>query len=96
VVRVIQFLKPLTVSILSERRTLRPHGLEGGLPGKRGRNLYLPGYRGWEQGALKGGEGEGEGEGAQEIDLGGKATFLVEAGDALEILTPGGGGYGRR
>ncbi|HTX24615.1 MAG TPA: hydantoinase B/oxoprolinase family protein [Steroidobacteraceae bacterium] len=29
------------------------------------------------------------------LDLGATASFLVQAGDELELLTPGGGGYGR-
>jgi 5-oxoprolinase (ATP-hydrolysing) len=32
-------LQPLVVSILSERRSLQPYGLAGGLPGQRGLNL---------------------------------------------------------
>jgi 5-oxoprolinase (ATP-hydrolysing) len=41
VVREIEPLRPLTMSILSERRTLRPYGLEGGEPGQTGRNLLM-------------------------------------------------------
>ena len=40
-IRSIQFRKPLFVSILSERRSLKPYGLNGGLPGKCGKNLML-------------------------------------------------------
>ena len=36
-----EFLRPMTVSILSERRALRPFGLEGGGPGLRGVNILL-------------------------------------------------------
>uniref|UniRef100_A0A1A9UYG5 5-oxoprolinase n=1 Tax=Glossina austeni TaxID=7395 RepID=A0A1A9UYG5_GLOAU len=37
------FRKPVTLSILTERRTLEPYGLNGGEPGKRGLNLlYKP------------------------------------------------------
>lgn len=39
VIREIEFLKPATVSILSERRVFQPYGLKGGGPGKRGINL---------------------------------------------------------
>jgi 5-oxoprolinase (ATP-hydrolysing) len=39
VVREIKFLKPATVSIISERRVYEPYGIEGGNPGKRGANL---------------------------------------------------------
>ncbi len=40
-VREIEFLAPLQVSILSERRVFAPYGLSGGQPGKRGRNLFI-------------------------------------------------------
>ena len=40
VVREIEFLEPMQVSILSERRTRAPFGLAGGAPGKRGRNTH--------------------------------------------------------
>lgn len=41
VVRELEPLRPLVMSILSERRTLRPYGLEGGLEGASGRNLLV-------------------------------------------------------
>jgi 5-oxoprolinase (ATP-hydrolysing) len=40
VVRELELLRPLEVSILSERRRLRPFGLAGGQPGAAGRNLH--------------------------------------------------------
>jgi len=73
--RVLEFRRPLTVSILSERRAFAPFGLAGGLPGSRGLNL------------LHRSDG-------RVVSVGGKSTMEVEAGEALEILTPGGGGYG--
>ena len=36
-----EFLDDLNVAILSERRVFPPYGLEGGKPGKKGRNLFL-------------------------------------------------------
>jgi 5-oxoprolinase (ATP-hydrolysing) len=39
-VRELEFLEPMRVSILSERRTLAPFGLFGGAPGARGRNTH--------------------------------------------------------
>ncbi|CAI5745208.1 unnamed protein product [Peronospora destructor] len=39
VVRQVEFLEAMTVSILSERRAFQPYGLEGGKPGARGLNL---------------------------------------------------------
>eukprot|EP00474_Spongospora_subterranea_P010032 CRZ10490.1 hypothetical protein [Spongospora subterranea] len=41
VIREIEFLSSLTISILSERRTLSPYGMNGGEPGKRGRNELI-------------------------------------------------------
>lgn len=41
VIREIEPLRPLTMSILSERRTLQPYGLEGGKPGQTGMNLLM-------------------------------------------------------
>jgi 5-oxoprolinase (ATP-hydrolysing) len=40
VIREIKFLKPATVSIISERRVNVPYGVEGGRPGAKGINLH--------------------------------------------------------
>ncbi len=40
-VRDIEFMEPMEVAILSERRVLAPYGMDGGAPGKRGRNVYI-------------------------------------------------------
>ena len=37
-VRELEFLEPLEVSILSQRRSTEPYGCHGGGPGARGRN----------------------------------------------------------
>lgn len=39
--RELLFRKPVTVSVLTERRVLQPYGMAGGYPGKRGLNLLL-------------------------------------------------------
>ncbi len=39
--REVEFLQPLNVAILSERRVFAPYGLEGGEPGRRGENLFI-------------------------------------------------------
>lgn len=41
IIREFEFLVPTQVSIMSERRRHPPYGLQGGGPGKRGRNLLL-------------------------------------------------------
>ncbi len=80
VVRELEFLRPLTVSILSERRCTDVPGLLGGGKGSRGRNLLV--------------KLDPSGRGTHAISLGGKATVEVAAGDCLRIESPGGGGYG--
>jgi len=40
-IREIEFLEPLTVTILSERRVFAPYGLNGGQPGAKGQNLKI-------------------------------------------------------
>eukprot|EP00752_Nemacystus_decipiens_P005177 g4697.t1 len=77
VARSMTFRKPLTVSVLSERRAFRPWGLAGGLPAERGLNSLR--FR----------------HGGRTVNLGGKNTVSVSAGDCLTILTPGGGGHGK-
>jgi 5-oxoprolinase (ATP-hydrolysing) len=71
---------PLQVSVLSERRVIPPYGLKGGEDGKRGLNLWI---RHHEDGEVR------------TISLGGKASALMQPGDRLIVMTPGGGGYGR-
>lgn len=75
VIRDIEFRKPVTVSILSERRVHAPRGLAGGEDGARGQNYLL--------------KADG-----RRLYLGGKNTVHVKAGERLQILTPGGGGWG--
>ena len=41
VIREIEPLRPLVMSILSERRTLQPYGLNGGEPGMTGKNQLV-------------------------------------------------------
>ena len=76
VLRTLRFLEPMTVGMLSNRRLVAPHGLEGGGPGKTGVNRLQ----------LASGES---------IQLPGAFLMDVKAGDAIEIETPGGGGYGK-
>ncbi|MCU0723357.1 MAG: hydantoinase B/oxoprolinase family protein, partial [Planctomycetes bacterium] len=42
VVREIEFLEPVEVSLLTQRRLVAPYGMEGGGDGKPGRNRFLP------------------------------------------------------
>lgn len=76
VVRELEFLRPVTAGILSERRALRPFGLAGGYDALPGRNLLVR-------------------RSGRVVNLGGKATVKLDAGDRMVIMTPGGGGYGK-
>jgi N-methylhydantoinase B/oxoprolinase/acetone carboxylase alpha subunit len=75
--RVLQVLEPATVSLISERRSTPPWGLNGGGPGAPGENWLWP-----------------AGDESRRRPLADKATVRLAAGDAVQILTPGGGGYG--
>ena len=79
VVRDIEFLIPVQCSILSERRSHRPFGLEGGGPGAAGKNIWV--------------RRDEEGE-ERMVSLGGKATVKMGKGDRIVVCTPGGGGWG--
>ncbi|ETW75180.1 hypothetical protein HETIRDRAFT_56693 [Heterobasidion irregulare TC 32-1] len=92
VVREIEFTEPLQVSILSERRTRQPYGLEGGGSGGLGRNTWVKQARRGDGDLL-----DGESKKMQEprrVNIGGKATVWMGKGDRLLIETPGGGGWG--
>lgn len=84
VVRELEFLRPLTVSILSERRAVAPFGILGGESASKGVNLWV---------RREGGDGDGK---ERVVSLGGKATIQVKGGDRLVIMTPGGGGCGNK
>jgi 5-oxoprolinase (ATP-hydrolysing) len=71
----VEFLRPMTAGILSERRAVAPFGLFGGQPGQKGQNLLL--------------RADG-----RVVNLGGKATVALQAGDVMRISTPGAGGFG--
>jgi len=89
VIRDIEFLEPMQVSILSERRTRQPYGMEGGGPGAMGRNIWVK--------QLREEDGDVDGQAnlcTREINIGGKATVWMGKGDRLVIETPGGGAWG--
>ena len=74
-IRTVQFLGPVTATIMSERRETQPYGLNGGEPGSCGRNQLL--------------------RAGQTTTLPGKITLPIEAGDIIQLETPGGGGWGQ-
>ena len=75
IIREIEFLRPITVSVLTERRVMSPNGAAGGECGAVGVNTLISAS-------------------GPRINLGGKNTVQVAPGDVLQILTPGGGGFG--
>ncbi|CAG9994318.1 unnamed protein product [Clonostachys byssicola] len=80
VAREIEFLTPVQCSILSERRVHRPYGMEGGEAGATGLNLWLTTDKWTKQDRV--------------VNMGGKGSVKMGAGDRVVIMTPGGGGYG--
>lgn len=81
VIRELEFTEPLQVSILSERRVLPPFGMHGGGAASQGLNL-------WVKAPTQ------ENPARRTINIGGKATVKMGAGDRLVLHTPGGGGWG--
>ncbi|KAB5518174.1 hydantoinase B/oxoprolinase [Coniochaeta sp. 2T2.1] len=79
-VREIEFRVPVQCSILSERRSRRPYGMEGGGEGEAGVNLIV--RRDEETGRV------------DLVNLGAKATTLLGRGDRVVIQSPGGGAWG--
>ncbi|KAG6833148.1 hypothetical protein H0H87_010862 [Tephrocybe sp. NHM501043] len=92
VTRELEFLEPMQVSILSERRTRQPYGMEGGGPGAMGRNTWVKHLR-TEDGDLSPNM-QYSTTPTREINIGGKATVWMGKGDRLVIETPGGGAWG--
>ncbi|CAA92315.1 5-oxoprolinase (ATP-hydrolizing) [Schizosaccharomyces pombe] len=79
VIRHFEFRRSMHCSILSERRSRAPYGMNGGEDGAMGVNTWIdcsnpdfPRY----------------------VNLGGKNHVLMGKGDHIVIETPGGGGYG--
>lgn len=91
VVREIEMLEPMQVSILSERRTRQPYGVEGGGPGGFGRNTWVKRLRAEDDDLDEENDAETT---SREINIGGKATVWMGKGDRLKIETPGGGAWG--
>ncbi|KAH7915573.1 Hydantoinase B/oxoprolinase [Hygrophoropsis aurantiaca] len=92
VIREFEVTQGMQVSILSERRTRSPYGLEGGEPAKMGLNIWIKQPR-EEDGDLFDAEGK-ENHDPRQINIGGKATVFMGKGDRFLIQTPGGGGWG--
>ncbi|ORX77294.1 hypothetical protein BCR32DRAFT_223520 [Anaeromyces robustus] len=81
IIREIEFLEPLQLSILSERRVFAPYGLEGGENGKRGENIWIHHIENSDE--------------VEILSIGGKNTVSLAINDRIIIKTPGGGGWGK-
>jgi 5-oxoprolinase (ATP-hydrolysing) len=79
-VREIEFRVPVQCSILSERRSRRPFGMEGGEDGQPGLNSVR--VRDQMTGKMR------------IVNLGAKATTKLGPGESVIIESPGGGGWG--
>jgi N-methylhydantoinase A/oxoprolinase/acetone carboxylase beta subunit/N-methylhydantoinase B/oxoprolinase/acetone carboxylase alpha subunit len=83
VVREIEALEEMQLSLITERRRHAPRGAAGGGPGKRGRNVLI-----------RARAGDGDGPGRAEEELPGKVTATLRRGERVRLETPGGGGFG--
>ncbi|MFO0913851.1 MAG: hydantoinase B/oxoprolinase family protein [Pirellulales bacterium] len=80
VIREMEFLRPLQLSLVTQRRgPFAPYGLEGGAVGQCGINWLVRAQ---------------SADGAEPERLPAQAHLAVAAGDRLRIETPGGGGFG--
>ncbi len=79
-----EFLKPMTVSMLSNHRLIPPYGMDGGLPGQVGKHYVIKA------------DSDRPVENAEPKEgLNSTLTVELDAGDIFAIHTPGGGGYGK-
>ncbi|PBP25076.1 hydantoinase B/oxoprolinase [Diplocarpon rosae] len=101
VIRDIEFRIPVQVSILSERRVYRPYGLAGGEDGECGLNIWVRRVEvsnAERSDQLLNGSGADMEDSVYEerhINMGGKNTAAMKAGERIIIHTPGGGGWGQ-
>ncbi|CAI7630346.1 unnamed protein product [Penicillium glandicola] len=79
-VREIEARIPLKFSILSDRRVYSPYGMNGGQPGSVGKNYAFK----WNE----------DRSALERLSLSGKAALALEAGEIMQINSPGGGGWG--
>lgn len=82
VVRDIECRAPLSFSVITERRSIQPYGMNGGEPGERGANYWVRRV------------GNADKEEWRWVNMGSKNMVRMEAGDRCVIHTPGAGGWG--
>lgn len=97
----LRFRIPVQVSILSERRVYHPYGLAGGEDASCGLNVWVRKVKmsnpEESNKQLNGQKSEEDTSVYEErrINLGGKNTAAMKAGERIIICTPGGGGWGK-
>lgn len=97
----LRFYIPVQISILSERRVYYPYGLAGGEDASCGLNVWVRKVKmsGPEESnkQLNGQKSEEDTSAYEErrINLGGKNTAAMKAGERIIVCTPGGGGWGK-
>lgn len=79
IVRDFECRQPLTFGLITERRVVQPHGMQGGEDGECGANY-------WVQRTEDGGE--------RWLSVGSRGQVEMKTGDRCVIHTPGGGGWG--
>lgn len=96
-----EFLEPIEISLLTERRARQPYGLAGGENGASGLNLHVrypkkrhPQTSTQSDAAAKAEQDKQAPPTKRVKNVGGKATIAFEMNDRLIINTPGGGGWG--
>lgn len=106
VIRDIEFRIPVQVSILSERRVYHPYGMAGGSDAQCGLNIWVRKVEVTDYAKsdkkLNGSTNKHEDDVVEDdvvyeerrINLGGKNTAAMKAGERIVVMTPGGGGYG--
>jgi len=75
-----EFGRPITLSVLTERRALGPNGLDGGLNAVAGRDLLVR---------------KKDGSNVLNIGRPRRWAKSWGQGNSLVLLTPGGGGFGK-
>ncbi|WP_319558502.1 hydantoinase B/oxoprolinase family protein [Thiomicrorhabdus sp.] len=80
-IREFEFLQPMTLSVLSNHRLVEPYGMAGGKNGKTGYHRHIR----YEDNRYIEGE-----------NLPSTVTLQMQIHDRFRMVTPGGGGYGKK
>jgi N-methylhydantoinase B len=92
IVREIEVLVDAQVTLLADRRSRGPYGLNGGKDGAPGRTVIIRHDGSKEEDCEK----DGNEEHVRKEELPGKTSVRLRAGDRVRIESPGGGGWGRK